>query len=171
MLGDLSLATTNSELSVQMATEHDLAQPKAWSLSVAGWCAARNGDVARGIALATQAVDTMNAIQSRHFKPYLLGLLADAHRMAGHHAAAMKATEEGLVVAQTTGEHFYSAELHRLRGELLAHAPDGGKSVAGASFRTAVAVAQKQGAKTLERRERVRHRPIIPSAAARAARA
>jgi hypothetical protein len=36
MLGDVPLATANSELSVRMATEYDLAQPKAWSMGVAG---------------------------------------------------------------------------------------------------------------------------------------
>ena len=51
MLGDVALASANSSLSVQMASEHDLAQPKAWSMSVAGWCAAENGDVERGLAL------------------------------------------------------------------------------------------------------------------------
>ena len=31
MLGDVALASANSSLSVQIATEHDLALPKAWS--------------------------------------------------------------------------------------------------------------------------------------------
>ena len=81
---------------MQMATEHDLAQPRAWSMGVAGWCVAENGDLDRGLALATQAIATLQAIQSRHFMAYLLGLLADTHLKAGHHVEAMKAVEEGL---------------------------------------------------------------------------
>jgi predicted ATPase/DNA-binding winged helix-turn-helix (wHTH) protein len=148
MLGEVSLATANSKLSVQMATEHDLAQPKAWSMGVAGWCVAENGDLHEGLALATQAIAAMQAINSRHFLAYLLGLLADVHLKADHHAEAMKAVEEGLATAEATGERFYSAELHRLRGELLARA-DGGNE-AEASFRAAIAVARQQGARTLE---------------------
>jgi DNA-binding winged helix-turn-helix (wHTH) protein/predicted ATPase len=152
MLGDVPLATANSELSVRIATEHDLAQPKAWGMGVAGWCVAANGDPKRGVALVMQAIATLQAIQSRHFLAYLLGLLADAHLKAGQEADAMKAVEDGIAVADATGEHFYSAELHRLRGELLARPPSGHRRKAAESFRTATAIATQQGAKTLERR-------------------
>jgi len=64
MLGNVPLATVNSELSVQMATEHGLAQPKAWSMSIIGWCASENGDADRGLTLATQAIAVIQAIQS-----------------------------------------------------------------------------------------------------------
>lgn len=150
MLGDVSLATANSELSVQMAIEHDLAQPKAWSMGVAGWCVAENGDLDRGLALATQAIAAMQAIKSRHFLAYLFGLLTDVHLKAGHHAEAMKAVEEGLAIAEATGECFYSAELHRLRGELWARPPYGEKRKAAASFRAAIKLAKQQGATALE---------------------
>jgi predicted ATPase len=150
MLGDLALATANSELSVQMATEHGLVQPKAWSMGVAGWSVAHNGDLDRGLQLATQAIAAMQAIQSRHFLPYMFGLLADAHLKAGHHVEAMKAVEEGFAMADATGEHFYSAELHRLHGELLAHRPHGQLRKAEAAFRTAIKIAKEQGARTLE---------------------
>ncbi len=146
MLGDVTLATANSELSMQMATEHDLAQPRAWSMGVAGWCIAENGDPDRGLMLATQAIATLKAIQSRHFSAYLLGLLADTHLKAGHHVEAMKVVEEGLAMA----ERFYGAELHRLHGELLARPPHGQKRKAEAAFRTAIKIASEQGARTLE---------------------
>jgi tetratricopeptide (TPR) repeat protein len=148
MLGDIPLATINSELSMQMATEHDLAQPKAWSMGVAGWCAAENGDPDRGLALATQAIATLQEIQSYHQSAYLFGLLADILLNAGHYVKAMKVVEEGLTMA----EPFYSAELHRLRGELLARAPAAQTRKAQASFRTAIRIAKQQGAKTLERK-------------------
>jgi predicted ATPase len=135
---------------VQIATEHDLAQPKAWSMGVAGWCAAENGDPDRGVALATQAIATMRAIQSRHFLAYLLGLLADAQRKAERHADAMKTVEDGIATAEATEEHFYTAELHRLHGELLARSPHGQKRGAEASFRAAIKLAKRQGAKTLQ---------------------
>jgi DNA-binding winged helix-turn-helix (wHTH) protein/predicted ATPase len=152
MLGHVSLATTNSERSLQIAREHDLAQPMAWSMGVAGWCAAENGDADRGIALVTHAVGRMQSIQSRHFLCYLLGLLADAHLKAGHDAQALKVVEESLAVAEATGEHFYTAELHRLRGELLARAPRTLQREVHDSFRLAIALAEKQGAKILAHR-------------------
>jgi len=150
MLGDVPLATTNSERSLQIAREHDLAQPMAWSMGVAGWCTAENGDPDRGIALVMQAVRSMQSIQSRHFLCYLLGLLADAQLKVSHNAQALKAVEEGMALAEATGEHFYSAELHRLRGELLARPPRALRNEAHDSFRVAITLAKRQGAKVLE---------------------
>ncbi len=153
MLGDVQLAAANSAACARMAAEHDLAQPRAWSMGIAGWCLAQNGDLEQGAALATQAVAAMQAIHSRHFLVYLLGLLAAVHLEAGHEAQAMKAVQEGLAVAEATGERFYNAELLRLRGVLLARTKEGRKNAA-ASLRAAIDVAQQQGAFALERRAR-----------------
>ena len=53
-------------------------------------------------------------------------------------------------MAEATGERFYSAELYRLQGELLAHPSIGQK--AEAAFRAAVKLAKQQGALSLERK-------------------
>jgi len=92
----------------------------------------------------------MRAIHSRHFMVYLLGLAADLYFKAGHHAEAAKTVDEGLAVAEATGERFYSAELWRLRGELLARASD--PKGADASFRAGIDLARRQGAVALERK-------------------
>ncbi len=153
VLGDVTLAAANSQLSVQIAAEHDLAQPKAWSMGIAGWCLAESGELEEGLALATQAIAAMQEIDSRHFLTYLLGLLADVHFKAGHDAQAMKAVQDGLAAAEATGECFYNAELFRLRGELLARTPKGRKE-AEASFHAAINVAAQQGATALEQKAR-----------------
>jgi DNA-binding winged helix-turn-helix (wHTH) protein/predicted ATPase len=149
MLGDVALATANSKLSVEIATEHDLAQPRAWSLGVAGWCAAENGDPEAGVALATQAIAAMQAIRSRHFLPYLFSLLADVQLKAGYEAQAMQAVRDGLATAEATGERFYDAALLRLRGELLARSPRCRRE-ARAAFHAACKVAERQGAVALQ---------------------
>jgi predicted ATPase/DNA-binding winged helix-turn-helix (wHTH) protein len=150
VLGDVALAAQHAEASRQIATEHDLAMPRAWSTGVVGWCAAENGDPNRGIALLTEAMAALQATQSRHLMCYLLGLLAEVQMKAGHHAEAMKAVEDGIVLAEANGERYYDAELHRLRGELLARPPFGQKRKAEASFRTAIKVAKQQGSRALE---------------------
>jgi adenylate cyclase len=152
ILGDVALAAANSELSVQIATEHDLAQPKAWSMGVAGWCRAANGDVSQGLAIGKQAIAAMQAIQSRHFMVFLLGLLADTCLRAGHEVDAMRTVEEAIALANATGEHFYDAELLRLRGKLMAHPSIDRGLESAASFRAAIEIARKQGARTLELR-------------------
>ena len=126
--------------------------PRVWSAGILGWCAAENGEPERGIALLTEAIAGLRAAQSRHFMHYLLGLLTQVHINLGHDADAMKAVEGGLALADAGGERFYSAELHRLRGELCARSSDDRKRQAEKSFRTAIELARKQGAAALESR-------------------
>ena len=59
-----------------------------------------------------------------------------------------------LHLAEASGERFYSAELYRLQGALCVHPSAGRKGDAEASLRKAIAIAQQQGAHTLERRAR-----------------
>ena len=152
MLGDVPLAARNSEACMQLSTEHGLALPKAWSTGVAGWCAAENGERDRGFALLTEATAALRAMQSLAFVPYLLGLLADARIKAGYQSEAMKAVKEGIAMAEASGERFYSAELYRLHGELLAQPSIGQPDKAEAAFRTAIKIAKQQGALSLERK-------------------
>lgn len=152
VLGDVELAAQRAAASMQIATEHDLAMLRAWSTGVVGWCAAENGEADRGIALLVEAIATLQATQSRHFLCYLLGLLAETHMKAGHHAEAMKTVNEGIALAEACGERYYDAEFHRLRGELLARPQHDEKHNACASFRAAIKIAKEQGATTLKRK-------------------
>lgn len=51
-----------------------------------------------------------------------------------------------------TGEHWYHAELYRLKGELLLAQPEPSPDEADASFQEALTTAQQQQAKSLELR-------------------
>jgi DNA-binding winged helix-turn-helix (wHTH) protein/predicted ATPase len=152
LLGDAELATRNAESSMQVSTEHGLALTKAWSTGVAGWCAAENGDKDRGLALLTEATTALRTMQSLAFMPYLLGLLAEARMKAGHQSEAMKAVKDAIATAESTGERFYSAELYRLHGELLAQPSIGQPAEAENAFRMAIKIAKQQGALSLERK-------------------
>src|SRR5262249_42028806 len=59
---------------------------------------------------------------------------------------------EALRVVEETGIGFYEPELHRLQGELLMARGPENPSDAEASFRQAIAIARRQGAKSLELR-------------------
>jgi predicted ATPase len=59
-------------------------------------------------------------------RPYYLWLLADVHRATGRPAAAIAALGEALAVAESNDEHWWTAEIHRARGELLEPAPEAG---------------------------------------------
>jgi DNA-binding winged helix-turn-helix (wHTH) protein/predicted ATPase len=152
MGGDPALATRHAEASRQLAEEHDLALPKAWSTGVLGWCVAKGGEPDRGVAMLSDAVATLDTTQSRHFMSYQLGLLAQAQIESGRLVDAMGVIERGLVLADAGGERYYTAELYRLKGEILARPPYGQKREAQASFRAAINIAKGQGAAVLQRR-------------------
>ena len=151
-LGDFAVAAENSGMGLAIATEHHLALPKAWNMGIVGWCAVERGDVQEGIALLSDAIAAMRTMQSRHFMGYLIGLLAHAQLKAGRHSEAMEAVADGIVLTKVTGECFYAAELHRLRGEINLHSSIGRNRHAEASFQKAIAIARHQGSRTLERR-------------------
>ena len=72
---------------------------------------------------------------------------AEALRTAGQIPEALEALEEALAICAATGECFWEAEIHRLRGEML---PVQGE--AEACFRQAADVARRQGSRSLELR-------------------
>jgi predicted ATPase len=73
-----------------------------------------------------------------------------------HHDRCLTAIEEGLAVSERTGERWYDAELHRLKGELLlkdkAHAESKAEHKAQACFHQALEIARRQQAKWWELR-------------------
>jgi predicted ATPase len=110
-----------------------------------GWSVAVGGDVERGTAEMREAsglVRDSGAGILRHVFP---GFLADVWCREGRYADALAAADEGLAEAERTGERWFEAELHRLRGEALAMLdPDDPEAVT--ALGRAVAVAKVQGA-------------------------
>jgi predicted ATPase len=82
--------------------------------------------------------------------PYYLGLMAGVAGRADRDGA-MSLLAEALARVDKTGECWFEAELHRLRGELLL-APSSGSEVADAevSFQRALALAREQQARLWE---------------------
>jgi predicted ATPase len=85
-------------------------------------------------------------------RPYYLALLAEAHRKSGQAEGALEVVAEALTLVAKTGERWWEAELHRLRGELLLTASAGNHREAASCFRQALAIARQQQAKSLELR-------------------
>ena len=82
------------------------------------------------------------------------GHAATNGEQAGQHVAALAAAEEGIARAESSGECFYAAELHRLRGVLAAQLDPGRREDATASIQKATEIAREQGAGLLEQRAR-----------------
>ena len=93
--------------------------------------------------------------EARFMQTHGLALLAEAYGKVGQAEKGLRVLAEALAAVGETEEHFWEAELYRLRGELLQHGLWGtqdGTSTPEACFRQALDIAQSQQAKSLELR-------------------
>jgi TOMM system kinase/cyclase fusion protein len=112
-----------------------------------GWTAMHRGDPEGGIAQIREALATHRAIGTMLPRAYWLTYLVEVCASAGRIEEGLAAVEEGLALSETQLDVFYDAELHRLRGELLARLAD--SAGAEAAFRRALEIAERQGARAL----------------------
>jgi DNA-binding SARP family transcriptional activator/predicted ATPase len=86
---------------------------------ISGWARALQGDGAAGLAEAKAALTMWEETGAGMLRSFFLGLVGEAHWAAGDSREALAVIDKALTVGQSIGEHFYDAELRRLRGELL----------------------------------------------------
>jgi predicted ATPase len=136
------------ELAGQLLTlcaEHEFALLLAGARVLHGWAVAEQGRPADGLAEMRRGLADWQATGALSHRPFHLALLAEVLNREGKTEEALAALAEALQLVEATGERFCEAELHRLRGELLA-----GRSPAEAeaAFRQALAVAGRQQARS-----------------------
>jgi predicted ATPase len=84
--------------------------------------------------------------------PYRLLVLAGVHMRARQGPDGLDVLTEALTLVESTGERWFEAELHRVRGEVLLRLPDPERLGAERCFRHAITLAQGQQAKLWELR-------------------
>jgi predicted ATPase len=133
-----------------LSDEHGFPFFRAIGLVAHGWCLAASGQADQGISLLTTGLADVGATGTILAMPSLLTWLADAYRMAGQPQIALARLAEAERFAEATQVKSVQAETLRLRGDLLILTSD--LVAAEASFRDAIALAGKQGAKLWELR-------------------
>ncbi len=79
---------------------------------------AEQGQGEEGVARIRQDLVAYRASGSEIYRPYFLALLVEAYGRVGQMEEGLAVLAEALAVVDKTGEHFYEAELYRLKGEL-----------------------------------------------------
>ena len=122
-----------------------------------GWGRAYRGALlaagAVGTAALTEASEglALAATTGQVCAPMLLACVAGVQQATGLHAEALETIESALAVSDQTDQHFFDAELYRLRGEFLL-ATGGPADEAAARYHRALAIAREQGARSFELR-------------------
>ena len=110
------------------------------------------GRVQAGIARIEQAFAEFQHQRAGLGRPWTLALIAEGCRRAGMIAQGLATIEAAFAAADAHGEAQWEAELHRLKGELLLASPGADLCDAQTCLRAALAVASRQGARSLELR-------------------
>ena len=116
-------------------------------MSGIGCKAAVNRDGRPRLFRLREGLEALGATGSDYQLPHLLASQADAARNLGHLEEGLSVLDEALAQVERTGERYYEAELHRLKGELVsAGTPD----TAEQCFQRALEIARRQSAKSFE---------------------
>jgi class 3 adenylate cyclase/predicted ATPase len=149
---DVATACAYGNDCVALASEHGLPLWVAYGRVLQGWADAQKGEATTGIARIRDALAAAEATGNRLHTPLLLTLLAEALALAGKIEEGLAALDDALAKAAVSGEKGWSAEIHRLCGELTGRLPHPDPAKAEDSFRTALAIARQQGTRGYELR-------------------
>ena len=149
--GERGAAQAQAEAALSLAAQHETSYYGTWAAILVAWAQAWEHPGQEEIARLRAALDDFCAPGARLRFPYYLSLLAQVFAKAGQLDAGLAVIAEAISDADNRGEHWWDAELHRLRGELLlrqgAHMQQGE-----AAFQQALAIARQQHSAALELR-------------------
>jgi predicted ATPase len=151
LAGELEELDRRTTLLARLADEHGLAIYYPEARILAAWLAVREVDH-RAAEEMRNFLEKRAAMGSVYWHTYFLMLFADALLRLGRPDEAQAAIKEGLARAEATGEHFCTAELHRLGARAcLARDARAGR-VAEAALDAALADARHRSSRIFELR-------------------
>ncbi|UTW13041.1 adenylate/guanylate cyclase domain-containing protein [Marinobacterium rhizophilum] len=160
--GEVDRVRKRAEAAVALSVEQGFPYWQAQGRVLLGWVDAREGDVAAAIEEMRAGLTEYRANGAELGCTYLLALLAETLLAAARFDEAQAVLQEARALADSNGERYYLAELHRLAGAIRARRPVAGvapadeatraQSDAQACFEQAIVLARQQGALALELR-------------------
>jgi hypothetical protein len=136
---------------IQLSTRQSFAFWLAVGVILRGWARSASCDPVEGTSWIEHGIRDYRATGSMLRLPYFLTLKAEALYLAHRTSETLEAIREAEALAESSGERWCSAELHRLRGVFLA-AIGINEAQIEASFRTAIKTAKEQKSTSLEKR-------------------
>jgi len=140
------------EEATSIATQQGFPFWLAYCTILRGYVLATRGDAAKGLALARKGHEDMKATGAWASEAFRLSLLAKCSEHAELPDEAFDLLTKALDIAERTNERFFEAVLHHRRGEWLLAYRRSETAEAECCFERALAVAQKQNARTWQLR-------------------
>jgi predicted ATPase len=114
-----------------------------------GWALAEAGSVDAGLAELRRGLSRWRSTGSHYHVPYRLARAAGVFRAAGEVDEGLSLVTEALGLVESSGDHWFEADLHRLQAEIL---PAERHEDREAACNRALNVARAQNARLLELR-------------------
>ncbi len=143
---------SRAEARLAIAIASGLFTGRALSEIYLGWADALDGDLEGGIARMRTHMSQLKAGGSEYITDRGLSFIATALGRAGRYEEGLAAIDEAFLFTDRTGQQYYQAELHRLKGELLLGHDAANAAAAEQSFHTALDISRMQRAKSWELR-------------------
>jgi class 3 adenylate cyclase/predicted ATPase len=149
--GDAGAAQRDAEIVVELSQENALTFYAVVGTLESAWASARLDGRETGATALRQALAVFTDQGNKLYVPFFQGLLAEIEAQDDAEGA-LSHSDEALTLAGETGEHWSDAFLHRLRGEILLKRDPANTPSAEDAFLTAIAIAQRQKARSFELR-------------------
>jgi class 3 adenylate cyclase/predicted ATPase len=151
---EVSLALQRAEAAIALSDAEGFALLSTWGAILRGWTRVEQGEAREGIEQIRAGLKAYRSTGAEVWVTHFLALLAEACEQAGRAGEGLEVLQEARAVIEKNQEHIYEAELHRIHGLLLLRQSpgDGDQAAAERCFRQAIAVARRQGARSLELR-------------------
>jgi DNA-binding winged helix-turn-helix (wHTH) protein/tetratricopeptide (TPR) repeat protein len=144
---DAARATSHAETVIRLCRQHGLTASRAYAGIHQLWARWQLGEPPEVDAMRS-AIDELRERRIRQSLPWCLTLLAEMEADAGEIELALASVDAAIAEARQTGEHWYDAESHRTRGNILLARDPADGAAAEQAYRTAIAVAQRQKARS-----------------------
>jgi predicted ATPase len=144
-----------AEAMIELGTQQGIAFFLSWGTILRGWALAKQGQKEEGLQQMRQGLAACRATGAKVGESRWFALLAEIYAEIGQVQQAINLLADAFTHVDQTGERFYEAELHRLKGEFALRLPSSGKSnlhEAEACFQHSITVARRQHAKSWELR-------------------
>jgi DNA-binding response OmpR family regulator/class 3 adenylate cyclase/predicted ATPase len=135
---------------LRLAQEHGLSDYIATGMLHEGWVRSGSVDREAGIAEMHHGLALIRSLPEALFMPLFMTVLAEAEAETGHPDQALAILDKELADIERTEQRWYSAEVHRARGEILLKCWPREETAAESAFLRSIEIARSQEAKLFE---------------------
>ena len=146
--GDAAAALSTAEALEAFAHQHGMTYYRTVAEVLGGWARGRCYDPSAGVAKLRRALAALAEQGHRVAAPLYYALLAELEAEALGADVALGRIDEALALAHQIDNWYIFPLLHRVRGEILVKRDPADHASAEEAFRTSIAIAKEQGARS-----------------------